>query len=142
MALTIAEYLRTVNPNVGLVLNLDGVSYRIGVEDVNSDEILATLGGVIDVVRRTGGLSNSGVLSGDAQVKGSAGVVYWISLSDTAALAIELNDSVGGAGTDLWGIDIPADGYGHFIFDPPLEFSTAIYLDVSTVTCKVTIGYI
>lgn len=42
MALTIAEILRAVNPNIGLVVNPDG-SYRIGVEDVNSDEILASL---------------------------------------------------------------------------------------------------
>ena len=39
MALTITEILRAVNPNIGLVVNPDG-SYRIGVEDVNSDEIL------------------------------------------------------------------------------------------------------
>ena len=42
MALTIAEILRAVNPNIGLVVNLDG-TYRIGVEDVNSDEVLAAL---------------------------------------------------------------------------------------------------
>jgi len=42
MALTITEILRSVLPNVGLVVNPDG-SYRIGVEDVNSDEILAAV---------------------------------------------------------------------------------------------------
>ncbi len=41
MALTIVEILRAINPDVGLVLNVDGLTYRIGVEDVNSDEILA-----------------------------------------------------------------------------------------------------
>ena len=46
MALTIAEILRAVYPNMGLVANLDG-SYRFGVEDVNSDEILAALLGAI-----------------------------------------------------------------------------------------------
>ena len=47
MALTNAEILRAVLPNIGLPVNLDG-SYRIGVEDVNSDEILAAIaaGGV------------------------------------------------------------------------------------------------
>jgi len=39
MVLAITELLRAVNPNMGLVVNPDG-SYRIGVEDVNSDEIL------------------------------------------------------------------------------------------------------
>ncbi len=42
MALTITNWLRAFNPNIGLVVNPDG-SYRIGVEDVNSDEILVAL---------------------------------------------------------------------------------------------------
>lgn len=42
MALTIAEILRAVNPNIGLPVNPDG-TYRIGVEDINSDEILAAI---------------------------------------------------------------------------------------------------
>ena len=42
MALNVVEFLRSVNPNIGLVVNPDG-SYRIGVEDVNSDEILAAV---------------------------------------------------------------------------------------------------
>ena len=28
MALTIVEYLRSFNPNIGLVVNVDGVSYQ------------------------------------------------------------------------------------------------------------------
>jgi len=90
---------------------------------------------------RSRGLLNSGVLIGDTSVKATPGVVYWLTVSDSAALAIELNDSTANGGTDRWGLDIPAAGYGHFIFDPPIEFSTGIYLDVSTVTCKVTVGY-
>jgi len=90
---------------------------------------------------RSRGLLNSGVLIGDTSVKATPGVVYWLTVSDSAALAIELNDSTANGGTDRWGLDIPAAGYAHFIFDPPIEFSTGIYLDVSTVTCKVTIGY-
>jgi len=93
-------------------------------------------------VRVSGGLSNSGVLSADTAVKASAGLVYWITVSDTANLAIEINNSVAGAGTDVWAIDLPAGGYGHFIFDPPIVCGTGIYLDVSTVTCKCTLGYI
>ncbi|MCK5018853.1 MAG: hypothetical protein KAS32_17455 [Candidatus Peribacteraceae bacterium] len=42
MALINAEILRAILPNIGLPVNLDG-TYRIGVEDVNSDEILAAL---------------------------------------------------------------------------------------------------
>jgi len=42
MALTIARSLSNVHPNIGIIINADG-TYRIGVEDVNSDEILASL---------------------------------------------------------------------------------------------------
>ena len=87
------------------------------------------------------GLKNSGVLSGETLIKSGSGYIYWLTVSDTAALAIELNDSTDDSGTDLWSIDLPADGYGHFLFDPPIKFSAGIYLDVSTGTCKVTVGY-
>jgi len=100
-----------------------------------------TPGTTNNVVRGTNALTNSGVKSADVAVKASAGLVYWMTVSDTANLAIEINDSVAGAGTDVWALDLPAGGYGHFIFDPPLVCGTGIYLDVSTVTCKVTIGY-
>lgn len=104
--------------------------------------LVAYSGGILKVGRAKVGLSNSGVLSADTAVKAAAGEVHWLTVSDTAALAIELNDSTDGSGTDKWALDLPADGYAHFIFDPPIEFSTGIYLDVSTGTCKVTIGYL
>lgn len=93
-------------------------------------------------VRTKAGLLNSGILSADTAIKEAAGEVYWLTVSDSAALAIELNDSTNNSGTDKWGFDLPADGYAHFIFDPPIEFATGIYLDVSTATCKVTVGYL
>ena len=95
-----------------------------------------------NTVRRSNALSNSGVLAADTAVKASAGLVYWLTVSDTAALAIEINDSTNNTGTDVWAIDLPAAGYGHFIFDPPIVCATGIYLDVSTATCKITIGYV
>ena len=90
--------------------------------------------------RSKGSLLNSGVKSADAQIKATAGDAYWITVSDTAGLAITLEDAVG-TGTAKWGIDLPAAGYAHFVFDPPIEFATGIYLNVSTATCKVTVGY-
>jgi len=86
-------------------------------------------------------LLNSGVLSADTAVKSVAGEVYWLTVSDTTALSVELNDSTDNTGTDKWAIVLPANAYAHFIFDPPIEFGTGIYLDVSTATCKVVIGY-
>uniref|UniRef100_A0A6H1ZUK6 Uncharacterized protein n=1 Tax=viral metagenome TaxID=1070528 RepID=A0A6H1ZUK6_9ZZZZ len=106
------------------------------------DRLRTYLTGILKVGRAEVGLSNSGVLSADAQVKAAAGNVYWLTVSDTAVLAIELNDGIADAGVDLWGIDLPAGGYLHLVFDPPIEFGTGIWLDVSTATCKVTIGYL
>ena len=93
------------------------------------------------VVRVLGDLVPTTVLSADTAIKTSPGVIYWISLSDTAALAIELNDSTNNTGTDRWAVDLPADGYGMWIFDPPIQCALGIYLDVSTGTCKVVVGY-
>ena len=57
MALTINEILRAVNPNIGLVVNPDG-SYRIGVEDVNSDEILVAVQAV-NTALQAGGVTQA-----------------------------------------------------------------------------------
>jgi len=40
MALTIGDRIKNINPDIGVIENVDGVTYRVGVEDVNSDEIL------------------------------------------------------------------------------------------------------
>ena len=47
MALEIAKFLRAINPNIGVVVNSDG-SYRIGIEDINSDEIRAALEAILE----------------------------------------------------------------------------------------------
>ena len=116
-------------------ITLSGMIGIVGIDQT-------TPGSTNAVVRTTNALSNSGVLSADTAVKTSAGLVYWITVSDTAALAIELNDSPTGVGPDVWAIDLPAAGYGHCIFDPPIVCSGGIYLDVSTATCKCTLGYL
>ena len=87
--------------------------------------------------------SNSGVLAADAAVKSGAGVVYWLTVNDAADLAIELNDSADDSGTDLWAMKLDVDvvNFAHFVFDPPIYFGTGIWLDVSTATCQVIIGY-
>lgn len=110
--------------------------------DSIATSLVAYTGGILKVGRAEVGLLCSGVKSGDAAIKESAGKVYWMSVSDTAALSIELNDSTDGAGTDKWAAVLPASCYGHYIFDPPLEFANGIYLDVSTATCLVVVGYL
>lgn len=106
------------------------------------NRLIAYAEGALKVARGSAGLSRSGVLSADTTVKASAGDVYWLTVSDSAGLEIELNDSTDGAGTDQWAMLLPAGGYLHAVFDPPLPFAAGIYLDVSTATCKVVIGYL
>ena len=106
------------------------------------EEIEIVLPIPLRVVRTGVGLLNSGILSANKPIRVDAGQVHWLTVSDTQALVIELNDSDDGLGEPKWGIDLPADGYAHFIFDPPIEFNTGIWLDVSTATCKVTVGYL
>jgi len=60
MALTIADVIRSINPNIGLVQNADG-TFRISVEDVNSDEILAAVGAMSVEYPRFVGLNSQSV---------------------------------------------------------------------------------
>lgn len=121
---------------------LDVISLLHGFDGTYFERLRTYATGILKVGRAEVGLSNSGVLSGDTEVKSSAGKVYWMSVSDTAALSIELNDSTDNSGTDRFAAVLPANCYGHYIFDPPIEFTSGIYLDVSTATCKIVVGYL
>ncbi len=114
---------------------------KVRLVDANGTEVTDGTQSDLKTHRGKAALSSSGVKTGDAKIKAGSGEVYWLTVSDTAALALELNDSANNTGVDQWGLDLPAGAYAHFIFDPPIEFSNGIYLDVSTATCKVTIGY-
>lgn len=80
MVLTIGELLRSVNPNIGLIVNPDG-SYRIGVEDVNSDEILTAIEAIQVAVEAQG--------EGDYTTPTHTWPV--IGAADTVALAANAN---------------------------------------------------
>lgn len=105
-------------------------------------DLLDVLKGILNVVRGKGGVKSSGLVTADTAIKNTPGLVYWLTISDTAATVIQLNDSIDDSGADLWQLTIPADGYGHIIFDPPLEFETGIYLDVPTGAGDIIVGYV
>jgi len=85
---------------------------------------------------------SSGVKTSDTAVKSASGVIHWITVSDvTAASQIQINDSTDDSGTDLWTIELPANGYVHCLFPTPLFCGTGIYLDVPTGSPSVVIGY-
>ncbi len=88
------------------------------------------------------GIKSSGVKTADVLIKTGHGLVWWLTVSDTSAGVIGLADSLTNSATYVWQITIPADGYAHFIFDPPLEFETGIWLDIPTGTPDTIVGYI
>ena len=93
-------------------------------------------------VRDKAGLTSSGVLGTDTAIKATGGIVYWVSLSDTQPCVVGIANGGSPGTTYVWKTTIPADGYAHFIFDPPLECNTAIWLDMPTGTGDCVVGYI
>ncbi len=67
MALTIVNFLRVFGPNIGLPQNPDG-SFRIGVEDVNSDEILAALLGGIPIIEMPDNIIVTGTIDANGEI--------------------------------------------------------------------------
>lgn len=102
--------------------------------DAILQKLLATTRGAVDLKR-------SGVLSTSTLIRSGPAKVWWIIFSDSAALKFELNDSLDDSGTDWFAHQIPVDGYGILIIDPPLPFDKGIYLDVDTATCLIIVGY-
>ncbi len=96
--------------------------------------------GTVKTTRVGGGLVSSGVQTSDVQIKTGAGKVYMLTISKAGIIG--LADAVGNSATYKWGATLPADGYAHYIFDPPYEFATGIWLDVTSGTPDVYVGYI
>lgn len=90
------------------------------------------------------GATTTGVLSADTAVKSAPGKVFWLTIHSTNDVSIELNDSTDNGGTDKWTmvLDVSVQNFGHFIFDPPLEFATGIYFDQSHTSAKTIFCYI
>ena len=135
--------IKTAVEAINTALQTSGISQVQFAAMVTALQLIdnAVSGNSLATFRTTATLLNSGVKSADALIKGSAGDIYWISISDTAALSLELNNSTDNSGTDVWAGVFPANCYAHYILDPPIECSAGIYLDVSTATCKVVVGY-
>jgi len=89
------------------------------------------------------GVLNSGVKTADVAIKAAPGKVYWITISDVdAASAVQINNSTDDGGTDVWSVELPQNGYIHVNFDPPIECDTGIWLDVSTGSPTIVVGYV
>ena len=119
MALTIAEIIKTINPNIGVIINLDGVSYRIGVEDVNSAEILTALQILddwddganranVNILRSvmaniTATIASAAALSNEIDLAGSALQTILMPAAWTAAvLTFQIAEATGGTFQDVY----------------------------------------
>lgn len=87
------------------------------------------------------GLSSTGVKTADVSVKADYGKVYWLTAYASVAAVIGLADSLTNSTTYVWKITLPNTTSGHYIFDPPLEFATGIWLDIASGTTDVIVGY-
>ncbi len=84
------------------------------------------------------------ISSADATIKGAAGYIHWITISNNhadAAAAVELQDGT----TDVWGVQVEAVDKNmppvHFAFDPPIYCATSIIIDITGGTVQATVGY-
>ena len=49
-------------------------------------------------------ITYSGLKTADVAIKATPGKVYWLTISDASASAIQLIDSADDSGTDIWGL--------------------------------------
>ena len=123
MALTNVEILRAILPNIGLPANPDG-TYRIGVEDVNSDEILAAIGfirGATVTTNTTGTVAAIATLSPGAafqlvQVRFNVSTGAPLAAAETLTITGDIN---AGAAYDilLYSQDLGTAGINDVVID-------------------------
>ena len=84
----------------------------------------------------------------DTLVRTGRTKLWWVTVNNshaTATSAIEISNSVGGASNDLWQIVLSdvdgATASFHATFDPPIDFTTHLYVDITGGTAIVNVGY-
>lgn len=97
--------------------------------------------GILKVGRAEIGLSTLRRV-GAGQVKASPGTLYWMKCNPSAGNSIwELSDDLDGS-TAIVIDTFHTNKDGHMVtFDPPMEFSTGIYLKTFTNMTSITFGY-
>lgn len=84
----------------------------------------------------------AGGLAADTLVKTGAGLVYWVAVSAGATGgAFQLNDSTADGGVDRLDLDIAANTSLMLKFDPPIRFTTGIFVDIPGTNLKVNVGH-
>ena len=93
--------------------------------------------------------STTASVAEDTAIKSTPGYVWWLLVQNTDAanpVALELNNSIDNSGTDLLKISLPSatdEPRPQFLgpFNPPIEFDTGIYLDLTGGAPLITVGY-
>lgn len=116
--------------------------YLYGFDGTTWDRLRSYGTGTLKVGRAEVGLLTMRRI-GTGQVKASAGKLFWIVMNPAAAASIwELSDDVDGS-TAIVLDHYDAAREGHmFTFDPPMEFSSGIYLKAFTNMTSMTFGYL
>jgi len=106
------------------------------------DRLRSYSGGVLKVGRAEVGATLVRLTGAGAVVAG-AKKLMWLTVRPSAAnWALELTDAVAGGGAVKWDIGGAAVESHHFVFDPPIEFSTGVYLETFTNSTSVMFSYV
>lgn len=85
---------------------------------------------------------STSIKTADGAAKSAPGTAYWMSVSAGATGGtIQLNDSTADGGTDRFDVSMPANSVAFFLFDPPIEFGTGIFIDIPGTNITATLGY-
>jgi len=157
MALAITEIIRNILPNIGVVVNPDG-TYRVGVEDVNSDEILAAIQDLVTGIVLAASTAVIGKVGHDITTFGSVTVVgvaatpTALAASSTPAKYAKVQNNPANTGRAAVGdsaVDETAASVEGLILYPgestpwiPCDNLTDIYIDVAVNGEKLLVIYV
>ena len=83
------------------------------------------------------------LMAATGAVKGSAGKLYWVTLNvDGSGGYIELSDDTDGSTAVVYRLQAVGNDSKHAVLDPPMEFTTGIYLKGVDHIVNVIFGYI
>lgn len=94
--------------------------------------------------KRASELCSTKRLTAVGAIKAAAGKLYWITVRpSTQDWYVSIDNSTDGSGTTAW--DVGSGGSSsapfHAVFDPPIPFSTGIYLEAVDHITSITAGY-
>lgn len=113
-----------------------------GFNGATFDRLRTYPAGILKVGRAEVGLQTPRLV-GTGQIKASAGKLYWLEVNPGAGNSLlELTDDLDGAGAVVYDCFHTSRESHMHSFDPPMEFTTGIYLKTFTSMTSVIAGYL